>query len=695
MKGSNAAGWYGPGSELVIQGYIIPDALLYVGDRLGSPAGYENDHCLVRPSLPIQFEGSDEIGSMPSSPHYTHISPLCRGVYLRWLSEGRSRSMTDIGYALLFVYGLERRLFVDGPKGLLTADERGIIVDEVHSLRATYGGHATFLDKTDNLIAMEWLLYRRNTQPPACFSITDRYSIDVVQIKLAYYIAREKAVHAELAYQIVKAEHGSGLRAPSRRCPQYFRELFLLRYREQYGNGIALRPYKSVRKLRYHAANPSLHDALEFHVEGLSCPLYRNDITHKLNALALRCSTELDEFSRYFSQKNAVPHGLHHTGLLPFELLQRTTGWKLLKSLLTNGGDASPAWYPIDELYACFDQRPPSELKPRECVVMAKTIGSMGFSMVPDVRIHAMLPVADSRIAVFPFHLDAKRSASKMFRMIALTIQLVCTVFRNDGSVQPAGERYLKSMIDRAATLPSREKASLRAFLEYCLRTGQSIAGLKQRLRDLSAAEKRVISNRMFSAASAIGCTGSGERRQLEKMRATLGLREKAVMRDPNTCGADAAPVTVSRREIEASFAIPPPPDSGQALPVGFTLRQGLIRVFEEETRRVRVVLESIFADESCSRPDMDGMSRQRNDTVDPSDALDEQHRRLLRVLLEKERWEHEHVDDVCDRLGLMKDGAMETLNEWAYTQANAPLLETGDHVCINLDLAKEIQDVR
>ena len=42
-----------------------------------------------------------------------------------------------------------------------------------------------------------------------------------------------------------------------------------------------------------------------------------------------------------------------------------------------------------------------------------------------------------------------------------------------------------------------------------------------------------------------------------------------------------------------------------------------------------------------------------------------------------------------------MVDGAMEVLNEWAFENANAPLIEDGEPIFVDLSLAKEIVDVQ
>ncbi|NTV51339.1 MAG: hypothetical protein HGA69_00685, partial [Desulfobulbaceae bacterium] len=62
--------------------------------------------------------------------------------------------------------------------------------------------------------------------------------------------------------------------------------------------------------------------------------------------------------------------------------------------------------------------------------------------------------------------------------------------------------------------------------------------------------------------------------------------------------------------------------------------------------------------------------------------------------LLQQETWERSSLHDLCKELGLMVDGAMEVLNEWAFDNANAPLIEDGDPVFVDVNLAREIINV-
>lgn len=77
--------------------------------------------------------------------------------------------------------------------------------------------------------------------------------------------------------------------------------------------------------------------------------------------------------------------------------------------------------------------------------------------------------------------------------------------------------------------------------------------------------------------------------------------------------------------------------------------------------------------------------------TVNPLISLDKNHRELFDHLRTREVWDRDVIRNMCQKLGLMMDGAMEVLNEWAFDNSNAPLIEDGETIYVDINLAKEI----
>lgn len=98
----------------LVGGQRVDTGLLYIGSRLAIQSGGRNDNCLIDPNLPVakdlpNFEGS----GLTFWPDYAAMLPRDRLAFLRWHSQGRHGNGVHPAYALLFFFGLERRLILE------------------------------------------------------------------------------------------------------------------------------------------------------------------------------------------------------------------------------------------------------------------------------------------------------------------------------------------------------------------------------------------------------------------------------------------------------------------------------------------------------------------------------------------------------------------------------------------------------
>ena len=108
-SGSPPACWCGKGGIVTVGTYQLCDPMVYFSE--GTPA--EDEASCIELSLEVGkpvWEAGNAFGYYPT---YAKISPNHAANYLSWLSNGRTGPSTDIGYAFLFFYGLERRLIVE------------------------------------------------------------------------------------------------------------------------------------------------------------------------------------------------------------------------------------------------------------------------------------------------------------------------------------------------------------------------------------------------------------------------------------------------------------------------------------------------------------------------------------------------------------------------------------------------------
>ncbi|PLX48755.1 MAG: hypothetical protein C0613_10110 [Desulfobulbaceae bacterium] len=682
------AKWYGPGQSVKVQSYNIPGGLIYVGETLLDTYGYENDSCLINPKLKISAaEPWENGGEMGYWPQYADIPAKCRGAYLKWLTDGRSEPEANIGYVFLFFYGLERRLFIDGQTGRVSESERSSIVIEVNRLLKIYGGNRSFQGYAKNFLAMEWVLYRNDKPVPDYLDFSDRYCSEPFQVVLAQHVVAGNPIPADVALQWVLLHPEFGLRTPARRCAKEFRELFVSRYKLRFGEGLLIKPNKTRLKIEYRSANSSIRVDLNNKIPDLPNPFILKGPFKKLGALVEECTDDLDPYSRYLGRKQNDPNSLAALALLPKELMSLSPAAAKIKAHLSQVCQTGPGMMSINILYEILGEKVPLKINKKEAESLAALVEGMGFGLSPDVRYHHIKPKPDGKVVIFPKGHGVDFLPSKEFRLVAIIVRLGAIVSQIDQDLSPAEEATLQAMIHDNRELNTIEKESLLAFLYWCLRTPQGVAGIKQKLSDVSTVEKTAISHILISIAHADGRIDPKEVKQLEKLYTTLGLDKEQVTSDLHVLASSSEPVTVGLRDPDPGFSIPTPTPETKILS-GFSLNQELIRIREEETRQVQGVLEGIFSDEE---EDVNVTPEVAAPTTNPLMTLDKAHQDFFHHLQKQETWERTKLNEVCKELGLMLDGAMEELNEWAYEHVNAPLIDDGEPVYVDVSLAKEI----
>ena len=138
-------------------------------------------------------------------------------------------------------------------------------------------------------------------------------------------------------------------------------------------------------------------------------------------------------------------------------------------------------------------------------------------------------------------------------------------------------------------------------------------------------------------------------------------------------------PVLVSDGIPEVLHPIPRPPMAEADGPD----RDRLAHI-RAETERVSAMLADIFAEDEV-------VTATSADTGDgPFAGLDDEHQVLATSLLARPEWARSDFDAAATAAGLMPDGAMEALNEWAFDKYGTALLEDGDLVIVNRELLSD-----
>lgn len=649
------ARWYGPGAVLVVRGHAVPGGLLYVGDRLPDYSG-RNDACLVNPGL--DAVQSDSPAPRPSGPlTYERISPELRGEYLSWLSGGRKDPDASMACVLLFFYGLERRMFLDGGKRPLPDGEREEILAEVRRLRDLYGAREGFRGVAENFIAMDWALRGAKDPIPGDVDFSRERCAEPFLAVVAAYTARGRPIPGDVAFQWLLF-HSRGPVPPVMGRSPLFRSLFLLRYGERYGQGLVISPSRVALRLSYRGASPSLGDGVPLRTSALPNPFILKTPFHGVERLAVECAAELAEYHRALEGgvREDSPEAI---ALLPRELFAVASAGEKARSTLESLCREGPALVETETLFKAVGKPlPEGDGVDGAIGLLRPVVSSLGFGIAPDPLLHGMKPRPGFKVALYG---TPPKVASPEFAVLVPILRLGALVAQASRGVDPSEEAVLRNVVASSDRLDPAERRSMEAFLLWCLATPQDTRRLKGALKRLPEEEKDPLCRILVAVASADGRVDAREMKLLGELYDYLGL------------GRERAASDVHRAAVGGRWTRKRAPEEG------FALDRELIRIRQEETRRVRGVLRTIFEEDGPPPA-----KRNRDLSRAP-------HRDLLVRVAGREAWGREEFRSLCGALGLLPDGAMEVLNEWGFAAAGLPLLEDGDPVIVDVILAKEV----
>lgn len=684
-KNEKPGEWIQKGRVVQVGSFRINGGNFYLGGRLHAFGGYGTEASLVDDTLPIKTGiRTSGPGYWPS---YDQLSAAERGTYLSWLAGGRDDPQTPVGYIFLYFYGIERRLLVDFPDGKVDEGECRKLYEEILRLREIFGESGSFRNYSTHLIEHMSILAPHLFPFDVTAIEESTWEAPLFRYRLASAVAAEEPISSSLALAWVKWYPEYSLRTPARRCGEEFGKLFCKRYTEKFGDGIKVKPNKTRLTIGYRPASPSLrgYEAPGF---DLPDPVMLKAPLKKLIELAETCIDELDAYSRYLGRKGTSKEDLTGTLLLPDDLLAemdvpRITRFKEWANgvIRDHGGLVT-----IKDFWLHSGESLPDSLNKKEMELMVNLARKVGVGFAPDFRYHHAKPALDGLIALFAEGHGEYFQPSRAFNEVGMVLRLGAMVATIDGHVDETEASMLKQLIDHDTQLSPVEKRSLHAYLLWRLNTPASMTGLKKRLEALEEKEKNVASRFLVGVALADGVVAPAEVKQLEKLYAALGLDKAMVSSDIHNLSA-------SQRGLTRSESFSRDEDFGQR--TNFSLDEEVLRLHESETKDVQKMLDAIFLQEEETEGKDSHPATMQPNAVTRQDGLDEQHRRLFQTLMGKSEWSRAEVQSICDAYGLLVDGAMETINDWAYELVDAPVLEEDGAIFLDHEIVEELENMK
>jgi uncharacterized tellurite resistance protein B-like protein len=676
---SEPSRWIPAGQTVTIAGFEIP-GMVYFGRGLRALNGHALEPALIDPSLPV---ASSSVGfdqeSIPYWPNYSEISSDARQSYLTWHTSGRSGSDAPISFVFLHFYGLERRLLSDLGADGCRGEEYGRILAEVRRLLGIYGVNNSFRRYASALVEFAEavrLQFEDDAAPPEFVSTGYEFPARL-RIALGMMSQEGKTIPASWARAWAIADPTFSRRTPFQRCGQYFASLFEARYRERFGNGVMVKPNKTLIRLEYQPASASFGGLVTFKRDLPDITVLKEPIG-KLRSLAEECTNEMDAYSRYLGRNPGGEKDLAALALLPGPLLSaaQTGHARDLREKLEKrtGAGALLTRSELLLLAACTDMQ---TFTKRDAVVLAQILSAMGFGIEPDVRFGGALASRDTKIFVFPMGNKSANAPTPAYSAATLLLDLAAFVSAADGTVTQDEEEHLKSHIGAALQLTEDERLRLDAHLRWALAERPGLAGVKKRIEDLALSQRQAIGRFLVGVASSDGHISPVEVEMLGKIYRMLGLDPQDVYSHAHQAATE--PVTVRPAEVgPAGLALPP--RRRPAKTSGVRLDAAAIEAKLQETAAVSALLASVFVDETSPQI---APSIERGNVCIP--GFDVEISDFVNLLATKAVWSRGELESMATERAILLDGTIEAINEAAFDHCDEPILEGEDPVEVNL----------
>lgn len=682
--------WVSSGVTIQHAGYSISGGLLYFGSGLQSAKGRSTEPALVDPNLPVDTVHRDRAGGhMQYWPSYSEIHPSSRAAFLEWLAGGRKDPQTNIGYVFIYFYGLERRAFADAKESASARNDIPAILTEVKRLLSIYGDNGSFSNYANGFLdALESSqsaapLYRTTPQ------IEYRSWEIPFSLKVALGQVAKDGVPLPVEWALAWAENDPTMprRSPVQRCRQEFRDLFRIRYKEQFGEGMTFKPNKTRLSVRYRPASASFSNMIEIAVPDLPDINKISGPSNNISNLVSACTEELEGYSRYLGLNPDAKDSVEAAVYLPQALLKDHQGKELqkLRSWLEIQvvSDA-----PVSMSSKILLQHVPAigrdGLGKKEATALANLLARMDVGMEPDPRFGTFLPKPDQDVVLFRLGNKAASAPSTEYADATVVLHLAAAVAGADGTVDVAERQHLHEHLEAWLHLPSDEKARLRAHTHWLVTSFPGMNGIKKRIEVLNQGQRESLGRFLVGVAQSDGVIDAAEMKILTKIYEMLRLDTQSLYSQAHAAAVE--PVTVQAADFIRSQgrAIPPPPSKPG---IGVALDMSSIEAKLTETVAVSAILNNIFAEEEPAPP----AASEPTASEVIIEGLDAESFAFMQMLASKLLWAREELEKLAAEHSLMLDGTLDSINDASFDHFGGPFLEGDDPIEINAEFAKEI----
>jgi len=683
-------GWVASTNSATVQGRDI-GGMVYVGVAPSVTNHGRRQACraYIDPSLSVARKPKKPNEQVPSWPSYSVISAQQRATYLDWLQGGRVSTDIDVGYVLLYFFGLERRFIVDDA----CSSEAHAILHETTRLQDLYADSALIQRNLRAFIELARVqLHPLLDAPLPLERPQDEVSLSL-RIAIGLRASRNEPIAANWLLAWFLSHPEKRLRTPATRCENEFKSTFIAFFDQRFPTGLKISKPGKTLTIVYRAASGEFDNTFTPKVEGQNVA----DISglRKPIEIAQEIADEamaaLDRYSRLCGRDPAAARTLQGHLLLPstirakFSCADRAAleEWSR-KRIEANG------LVPVLDVIERVTGDRLDKVGKRDLVDTADLLARIGIGMAPDPRFALRRPKTEEPVVLFDLgiEVDALQTVSTAFSSALLELALGALIAHADGHVHDREKSHLVARVS-AAELPNEtERLRLAANLTWLLDVPPDMASLRRHMKEASPEQIETLRVALVKSARADGTIVPTEVASLEKVYRALELEPALVYSDLHVIEKIDGLVTVRESELAACGE----PVTGEEVAVSKGLDLARIAAIRSDTERVSSVLESIF-EEAAEETPQATVQTSEDGQLGLLRGLDPAHSELAQALIERDHWNESDFEKLCQDKGLMVGGALETLNEWSYEVYQEALIDAYHGYDIAPEIAAQLRE--
>lgn len=661
------ATWVGKGESVVLSGYKITDPMMYFENS----AKKSNFPHVVQQKLKVSKETDDS--RLSYWPSYSDITHSQRGVFLKWLENGKCDPSIDIGYVFIYFYGLEYRALKHGK-------DHDLIAWELVRLYGIYEGNNSFRSYCEGLLAYTLSKIENKSISQEIFSQIKlkikKYSI-IYRAGVNLLIKDSNVITSDEVISLIPGFEDIGSSIIPSKVGTFFEQYFYILAKEDIDEAILTITPKEIKE-RYYAASNCLGQNNSFRGQRV---VIKKDLQKRLVKKWHQAIEDFKPYSRKLSKNepkeifSLLPLALRSNMNHPSKELIEKNSHDLLDRPLSLSQIASKIGVEISE-----------KINLKECRKIVEVLHANNIIIEPDIIYFKKSYKGDDKFIVSKVS-HIKVLEKDDYKLAALLADLGVDLAYSGGNFNDSEASKIYTILCDNFLTKDIEKEHLKLRLRLYKDFKPKITNTSSKLFEtLNLNELKTLCDFLINVALVDGVFNKTEDKKIRSYLSNIGLEESYIKDLYQRFGineiSDNAELKKSVVTSKTGSLIPQQNDSLQFDKVK-------LAQIAEDTAKVRGVLSQIIKTDEVEQEFVQQITFE-DDVRDI--ILDENHLKFLNFIIGQSEWDKKEIRDKAKDMGLMLNSAITKINEWSEAKHGDFLIFEEDKFLIQADIVKEVR---